>query len=276
VSERTVRRGLDSLGYRLGRPTWCVRHKAEEEPDYHPKKAGVEALVFAAAQTPSVQPSLLPPPALPPVLYEVVDPADEAAVQWLCGLLTAGRADLYGQDEADLALLPTLTRTWMLRGEQLRVPAPGTNQKLSVSAGIDLGDGGLFWLNADGRCVAQFCATVHSGVRRSNQRGRLAIFLVDNAPSHRVGKTGWVRRLLDADAGRVVLVFQPKYAPELQPTERLWRQWRPNVTHNHTRGEMEELLADSDGWLERMAADPRAVLSAVGQDVDCSTLNMAA
>ena len=40
VSERTVRRGLDSLGYRLGRPTWSVRHKAEEEPDYAPKRPG--------------------------------------------------------------------------------------------------------------------------------------------------------------------------------------------------------------------------------------------
>jgi transposase len=40
VSERTVRRGLESLGYRQGRPTGSVRHKAEEEPDYHPKRQG--------------------------------------------------------------------------------------------------------------------------------------------------------------------------------------------------------------------------------------------
>jgi transposase len=40
VSERTVRRGLASLGYRLGRPTYTVRHKAEEAPDYLPKRKG--------------------------------------------------------------------------------------------------------------------------------------------------------------------------------------------------------------------------------------------
>lgn len=40
VSERTVRRGLATLGYRLGRPTWSVRHKAEEQPDYAPKGPG--------------------------------------------------------------------------------------------------------------------------------------------------------------------------------------------------------------------------------------------
>src|SRR5205807_4091572 len=132
------------------------------------------------------------------------------------------------QDEADLALLPTLTRTWMRRGEQLKVPAPGTNEKRSVSATADLGDGGLFWLTDERRCVAQFCATVDWGVRRSTARGRLAVFLVDNAPSHRLGKTGWVRSLLDADAGRLVLVYQPKYCPECQPIEDLWRFWRPH------------------------------------------------
>ena len=40
VDERTVRRGLESLGYVCRRPTWTVRHKAEEQPDYHPKRRG--------------------------------------------------------------------------------------------------------------------------------------------------------------------------------------------------------------------------------------------
>jgi transposase len=40
VSERTVRRGLESLDYCLRRPTWSVRHKAEEQPDYLPKRPG--------------------------------------------------------------------------------------------------------------------------------------------------------------------------------------------------------------------------------------------
>ncbi len=40
VGEYTVRRGLDLLGYVCRRPTWTVRHKAEEAPDYHPKRKG--------------------------------------------------------------------------------------------------------------------------------------------------------------------------------------------------------------------------------------------
>lgn len=193
----------------------------------------------------------------------MVDPADAAAVAWLGDLFAAGQADLYGQDEADLALLPTLTRTWMRRGQQLRLPAPGTNAKRSVAALTDLADGGLLWRTDDSRDAAQFCASLAAGADRSTTRGRLAVFLVDNAPSHQVGKTGIVRRGLDSLAGRVVLVFLPRYSPDLQPTERLWRQWRPNVTHNHTRATMAALQGDSDDWLGRMAAEPAAVLQAL-------------
>jgi transposase len=205
-------------------------------------------------------------PLLPEVRSEVVDPADREAVAWLCRLFATGRADLYGQDEADLALLPTLPRTWMRRGEQLVLRAPGTNEKRSVSAAVDLAEGALRWRTDEARCADQFCATLALGAERSTARGRLAVFLVDNAQSHRVGKTGIVRRGLDALAGRVVLVFLPSYSPDLQPAERLWRQWRPNVTHNHTRETIAALQEDSDSWLARMAAEPTAVLQAVSLD----------
>jgi hypothetical protein len=201
------------------------------------------------------------------VCHEVVDPADNEAVAWLGDLFPAGRADLYAQDEADLNLLPTLTRTWMPRGEQLKVRAPGTNEKRSVSAATDLAAGDLLWRTDERRCADQFCATLHECAERSTSRGRLAVLLVDNAQGHRVGKTGIVRRALNAHAGRVVLVFLPTYSPDLQPGERLWRQWRPNVTHNHKRADIATLVADSDAWLTKAAADPKGVLLMLGSNV---------
>jgi hypothetical protein len=230
--------------------------------------------VSAGAATPAPDtsgPALL----LPAVRHEVVDPADKAAVRWRCDLLAAGRADLYAQDEADLALLPTLTRTWMLRGEQLQVPAPGTNAKRSVSCATDLAQGTPLWRTDARRCADQFCATLTAGAERSTGRGRLAVFLVDNARSHRVGRTGIVRRGMDALAGRVVLVFQPAYSPHLQPGEKVWRQWRPNVTHNHRRGTLDALEQDSDAWFSRMAAEPEALLRALALP-GCQPLKMAA
>ena len=40
TGERTVRRGLEDLGWVCRRGTWTVRHKAEEYPDYLPKGTG--------------------------------------------------------------------------------------------------------------------------------------------------------------------------------------------------------------------------------------------
>jgi transposase len=221
-------------------------------------------MTAAAATPPPAAASLAPAPALPRVPAAVVDPADRAAVRALCRLVQRGQADLYGQDEADLALLPTLTRMWMRRGHQRRIRAPGTNEKCSVSLAIDLGDGGLLWRTDPSRTATQFTATLQACARRSTRRGRVAILLVDNAPSHQVGKTGIVRRALDRLAGQVVLVFLPAYSPHLQPAELLWHAWRPNVTHNHTRTLLSDLQADSDAWLTRMARKPQAVLQALG------------
>jgi hypothetical protein len=219
----------------------------------------------AAAAPPPLLPAASPPraKALAAVAHEVVDPADQAAVAAVCHLVRTGQADLYGQDEADLALLPTLTRTWMRRGHQRRILAPGTNEKRSVSAAVDLGDGKLLWRTDKSRTAVQFTATLQRCAQRSTARGRVAVLLVDNARSHQVGKTGIVRSALVALAGRVVLVFLPNYSPHLQPAAKLWRQWRPNVTHNHTRTTMAALTADSDAWLKKMARRPRAVLQAL-------------
>jgi hypothetical protein len=163
----------------------------------------------------------------------------------------------------------------MRRGQQLRVKAPGNNEKCSVSCAVDVGAGALVFRTDERRCAAQFCGTLAEGADRSAARGRVAVFLVDNARSHQVGKTGIVRRALDALEGRVVLVYQPAYSPDLQPAERVWRQWRPNVTHNHTRGSLTELKQDSDAFLTRLAAEPATVLEAIGVD-DCQFYKLAA
>jgi hypothetical protein len=200
-----------------------------------------------------------------PLEYEVVNPADPAAVAWLCRQFESGQADLYTQDEADLCLLPTLTRTWMLRGQQLKLRAPGSpNSKRSVSSATDVAEGVTLWRTDERRTGGQFALTLIACANRSNARGRIAALLVDNASGHRLGKTGLLRQVMTVYRGRVVLVYQPAYSPDLQPQERLWRQWRPGVTHNHRRATIEELVADSDAWFERQAQEPASILRMLG------------
>lgn len=224
----------------------------------------------AGAQTPTPSLPLLRQECAPSQVWtalehEVVNPADKPAVEWVCGLLATGQADLYTQDEADLALLPTITRTWMLKGQQLKLRAPGSpNSKRSVSAATDVAEGVTLWRTDEKRTAGQFALTLIECANRSNARGRIAVLLVDNATGHRLGKTGLLRQVMNVFRGRVVLVYQPAYSPDLQPEERLWRQWRPNVTHNHRRATIEELVQDSDAWFERQAQEPASILQMLG------------
>ena len=112
------------------------------------KRLRVEALLAAAA-------SPVPPPAgdLVPdaTLADDLFPED---LPRLLGLL--GHADLYLQDEVEVALHPTLTRVWSRAGRpgQHLVQGPGNNAKQYGFGLVDWRDGQLDWAVADGRRAA--------------------------------------------------------------------------------------------------------------------------
>jgi DDE superfamily endonuclease len=218
----------------------------------------VEALLAAAA-------SPLPPPVVDlvpdPTLLDLV-PED---VPRLLALLPG--ADLYLQDEVEVALHPTLTRVWCRRGRrgQRLVETPGTNAKRHGFGLVDWRDGWLDWSLEAGRRAAPFCAQLRRAVARSAARGRTAIVLLDNLSIHTPRGSKRRRALLaeaNATAERLVLVYTPRYDPESNRIEWLWRALRRAVTHNHQRETLAPLLADADQWATHLR--PAAVLSQIG------------
>jgi putative transposase len=219
------------------------------------KRLRVEALLAAAA-------SPLPPPTealVPdPTLTDLV-PAD---VPGLLRLLPG--ADLYLQDEVEVALHPTLTRVWCRRGRrgQRLVETPGTNRKRHGFGLVDWRDGWLDWSLEAGRRAAPFCAQLRRALARSTARGRTALVLLDNLSIHTPRGSKLLRALLAEAGARLVLVYTPRYDPEANRIEWLWRALRRTVTHNHQRETLEPLLADADRWAAGLSA--AAVLSQIG------------
>ena len=203
--------------------------------------------------------ALLPDPTLTDLLDEVL--AAEALPR-LLRLLPA--ADLYLQDEVDLALLPTLTRVWCRKGRrgQRHVETPGTNAKQYGFGLVDWRDGWLDWALAPSRSAAPFCDQLRRAVARSRRRGRTALVLCDNLSIHTPAGSTRLRALLEELGDDLVLVHTPRYDPDSNRIEWLWRALRRAVTHCHQRQTLPPLLDDATGWAT--ALTPEVVLSQIG------------
>ena len=86
--------------------------------------------------------------------------------------------------------------------------------------------------------------------------------LLDNLSIHTPRGSKLLRALLAEAGERLVLVYTPRYDPEANRIEWLWRGLRRTVTHNHQREALEPLLADADRWAAGLS--PAAVLSQIG------------
>jgi transposase len=220
------------------------------------KRLRVEALLAAASS-----------PVPPPAADLVPDPtlADDLVAEdlpHLLGLLAG--ADLYLQDEVEVALHPTLTRVWSRAGRagQRRVQAPGNNAKQYGFGLVDWRDGWLDFALVDGRRAVPLCAQLRRAVARSRQRGRIAVVILDNLGIHTPKGSRLLRGLLAELGGDLVLVYTPTYDPEANRIEWLWRAMRRTVTHTHQRQRLEDLVADADRWARTIT--PAQVLSQIG------------
>jgi transposase len=203
--------------------------------------------------------ALLPDPTLTDLLDAVVT---DGGLPRLLRLLPG--ADLYLQDEVDIALLPTLTRVWCRKGRrgQRHVETPGTNAKQYGFGLVDWRDGWLDWALAPSRSGQPFCAQLRRAVERSRQRGRTALVVCDNLSIHTPGGSKRLRALLEELGDDLVLVHTPRYDPDSNRIEWLWRALRRAVTHCHQRQTLPPLLEDATGWAT--ALPPEAVLAHIG------------
>jgi transposase len=219
------------------------------------KRVRVEALLAAAASPmPPPLADLMPDPTLPEAV-----PDD---LPRLLGL--PPRADLYLQDEVEVALHPTLTRVWSRAGRrgQRLVEAPGNNEKRHGFGLVDWRDGWLDWELAEGRRAAPFCRQLRRAVERSAARGRISIVILDNLGIHTPKGSRLLRALLEELGDRLVLVYTPAYDPDANRIEWLWRLLRRAVTHTHRRQALGPLLEDANAWARDLP--PAAVLSQIG------------
>ena len=153
----------------------------------------------------------------------------------------------------------------MLRGHQRKVRAPGVHPpKRQEYAATNWRTGEIVRVRAKKRDAPAFCRLAEKCLQRSAKRKRRVILVIDGARIHKPEKSKRVAELLQHYGHRLKLRYIPAYSPDCMPMEKLWNDWRDQVTHNHDRDAFTELLADSDRYFQRRQHNPQAVLRTIG------------
>jgi hypothetical protein len=175
-------------------------------------------------------------------------------------------ADVYLQDEVQVAFHPTLTRLWCWKGRrgQRLVEAPGANDKVYGFGLVDWCAGWFDGRIAPGRTADIFCTQVRAAVARSRARGRLALVIVDNLRTHTPAGSKLVRQMVAELHDHLRIIYTPAYDPEANRIEWLWRWSRREVTHNHQRTTFAALLEDIHAHFETLRQHPDLVLRQIG------------
>jgi transposase len=120
-------------------------------------------------------------------------------------------------DECDLHTHPHLAKVWQRRGQPLRVPAAGTDQRIAVYGALDYASGQVLWRTAAHKDGVGFAAFLEQIAQTWPEQD--LVLVLDNVSYHRseAMRTWWAEQ-----DGRCLPFWLPAYAPTLNLLERVW------------------------------------------------------
>jgi transposase len=163
-----------------------------------------------------------------------------ARIRYAFEQLRAGVA-LFFADELDIHLLPKVGYQWMLKGSQVEVMTPGTNEKRHLAGALDIRTGVIshcIWYRKTTGLILDLLQTL-ARTYPARTFGHLSV-VVDNAKIHHAAAVAkWL-----AAHPRFELLYLPTYCPQANPIERAFGDVHDKCTRNHTRKRMWHLVQD--------------------------------
>jgi transposase len=154
----------------------------------------------------------------------------------------AGDIVLLFGDESEALTHPYLAHVWAKRGADLRVPAPGQSAKVAMLGVLDWARRELMVHTSRTKRSSDFIALLEEIDRRYGPKRGVAItpivLVLDNGPIH---TSKMSRAALAARAHWLTVEWLPKYAPELNDIEVLWRDLKRHHLAHQTFSGPEDL-----------------------------------
>jgi transposase len=143
-----------------------------------------------------------------------------------------------------------------LRGVRPVVPAAGVNQRLCVCGAFNYRTGQSHYLVHPKKNAQQFQEFPWQLLEAHSER-RLVV-VIDNASYHRTRR---VLALLEDHADHVLVVWLPRYSPELNLIEGLRGYLKRSALNNHFFGDIESLEAAIHDAFNELQRRPETTLS---------------
>jgi transposase len=149
-------------------------------------------------------------------------------------------ARIFFADEAHFRADGDLRGLWVRRGEDALVPStsPQYGEKASFYAGVCVETGDVCAVQIEGTSTARTSVKFLQALRE-DYAGELVV-IWDNAPAHR-GEA--LREYLRTPDLKLRLIALPAYSPDYNPTEKLWKWLRDEVTANTCFGTAAKVAA---------------------------------
>jgi transposase len=166
------------------------------------------------------------------------------------------RRTLVFTDESGFYLLPSVVRTYGLRGKTPTIYEWQTRDHLSVMGGLTE-EGKWYTMVRQEPFNGLHCVSFLQHLLR-NIKGKI-LLVWDNSPIHR--RAAVKKFLADVGQQRVLLEPLPTYAPDLNPVEWGWKQLKNVEMRNMTCLDLEELHFELHLATARMRQKPQIMFS---------------
>lgn len=170
-----------------------------------------------------------------------------------------GAMILFG-DEASFAQWGSLSYTWAKKGCQPIVKTSGTRKAYKVMGLIDFLSGTFFYKTHTGRFNSEtYQAFLTEVMEKTSQH---LIIIQDGARYH---TSQAMEQFFAKNAERLTKFSLPRYSPDYNPIEYLWRNVKKQATHMRYFKTFEDLTKKVDEKLAYFAKLPEAILGLMGK-----------
>ena len=166
---------------------------------------------------------------------------------------------LFG-DEVSFAQWGSLSRTWARKGEQPTVKTSGKRKGYKIFGLIDYFSGAFFYKGHEGRFNSvSYEAFLEGVLKKTNQD----VILIQDGASYHTSKA--MKAFFTKNEKRLTVFQLPKYSPEFNPIEYLWRNIKKQATHLRYFPKFEDLVNKVDQKLQYFANLPESITALMGR-----------